>query len=136
MKNHEEILFCNDAFYQAFWGRDMKVMRDVWASINPVACIHPGSSPLTELRIILASWRSIFQNPNCPRIVHQTDEVLFYGDVALVTCYEWDERQPENVLLATNGFARESGTYRMVFHQAGASPAPPERPTESRPPMH
>lgn len=125
MKEDQEVLFCNDAFYQAFLSRDINSMSQVWAKHAPVLCIHPGGDALSERDEVLSSWRSILNHRTCPRILHQNVQLFRYDGVVLATCYEWDERQPDNVLLATNGFVREGGHYRMVLHQAGPSPAAP-----------
>lgn len=122
MATDDEILFANEVFYAAFRARDSAAMGRVWATTLPVLCIHPGLPPLTELAQVLASWREILGSRNCPILDHQVHRVLRYGDVALVTCYEWSNSQPEGALLATNGFAREGGVYRMVVHHAGPVP--------------
>ncbi len=125
MNSNQEVLFCNDAFYQAFLNRDITVMEQVWADELPLLCIHPGGLTLSGRDRIIASWRGILGHNACPRISHKTDQVFKYKGMVLVTCYEWDERQPENILLATNGFVKEQNRYRMVFHQAGPTPLSP-----------
>lgn len=133
MAADDDILFANAAFYDAFRARDSAAMGRVWAAALPVLCIHPGSPPLTGLAEVLASWRDILGSRNCPSLDHRVHSVQHYRDMALVACYEWSPAQPEGALLATNGFAREGGAYRMVLHHAGPVPraaiprAPPER---------
>lgn len=119
MKDSEEARFCNDAFYQAFLDRNINAMNNVWAKNTPLLCIHPGGHTLTGRRDVITSWQNILAHHNCPRIIHKVDKVVSYANLVMVACYEWDERQPDNLLLATNGFSREDGLYRMVFHQAG-----------------
>ena len=125
MKNDQEVLFCNDAFYQAFMDRDEQSMAKVWSNHAQLLCIHPGGAALTGRDHVIASWRNILRHNNCPRINHKVDQIIHHGTLALVTCYEWDDRQSANFLLATNGFVWEENCYRMVFHQAGPTPIGP-----------
>lgn len=137
MNKHEEALFCNEAFYQAFLGRDIPAMNQVWAKDTPILCIHPGGQALCGRDQVITSWQQILAHVTCPRIIHKVDKVVSYDALVLVTCYEWDERRPDNLLLATNGFSREGERYKMVFHQAGPTPIGPlERDIETTQPMH
>jgi hypothetical protein len=137
MKNDQEVLFCNDAFYQAFMDRDEKTMANVWSESAQLLCIHPGGAALRGREHVMASWQDILRHDNCPRIIHRLDQLIRYDALALVTCYEWDERQPSNFLLATNGFVWEENGYRMVFHQAGPTPIGPlDNDEEPTPPIH
>ncbi len=121
MKNNEQAQFCNDAFYQAFLDRDISAMNSVWAKNATLLCIHPGGQALSGRYDVITSWQNILSHQTCPRIIHKVDQIVAYGNMVLITCYEWDERQPQNLLLATNGFIKEDNQYRMVFHQAGAT---------------
>ena len=137
MNNDEEVLFCNDAFYQAFLNRDMKAMDEIWATSSPVLCIHPGGNALTSREQIMSSWEGIISHEACPRILHRNDELMHYDGLTLLTCYEWDERQPKNILLTTNGFARENNRYYMVFHQTAPVPlGMPEHDEAAIPAIH
>ncbi|MFZ5654777.1 MAG: nuclear transport factor 2 family protein [Pseudomonadota bacterium] len=109
----------NDAFYQAFRDRDREAMERLWARRRPLLCAHPGARPLYEYRAVLDSWAGILGNPNCPRLEYRIERILHWGELALLSCYEWTRAQPDALLLATNGFVFEEGAYRMVIHQAG-----------------
>ena len=136
MKNSQEAQFCNDAFYQAFLERNINAMNNVWAKNTPLLCLHPGGHALTGRQDVITSWQNILSHHTCPRIIHKVDKVVSYENMVLVTCYEWDERQPDNLLLATNGFSREDGEFKLVFHQAGPTNIGPierdEKPEEPR----
>ncbi len=137
MNDSEEALFCNDAFYQAFLSRDISAMNNTWAKNAALLCIHPGGQALTGREDVITSWQNIIAHNTCPRIMHKVDQITLYEGMVLITCYEWDERQPDHFLLATNGFVREEGRYRMVFHQAGPTPiGPVETDTEVEKPVH
>jgi ketosteroid isomerase-like protein len=115
------VLFANEAFYRAFADRDFAAMSDLWAHDLPAVCIHPGWPALTGRTSVLASWERILGGQP-PAIVCHLPEVHFVDRTALVVCYE---AMKDDWLVATNGFAREGGRWRMVFHQAG--PTPPMR---------
>lgn len=110
------VLAANAAFYAAFNQRDMSAMERIWAVRLPVICIHPGWDVLLGREAILESWRSILGNPQQPRIVTGGASVAFVGDMAFVVCREL---VGGSRLLATNVFALEDGSWRLVHHQSG-----------------
>ena len=137
MNSDDALHFANAAFYQAFLDRDLAAMDRVWALRLPVLCIHPGAAPLATREQVLASWHAILANPRSPILEHRVETILHFGDIALLTCYEWSKAQPDAALVATNGFALEDGVYKMILHHAGpvqgsAVPGPPP----PRPRMH
>jgi hypothetical protein len=122
MATDHDILLANTAFYQAFLDRNLAAMDQAWAAKIPLLCIHPGSAPLSDRAQVMASWREILGHDSCPTIEHQVDRIIHHSDLSLLTCYEWNRHQTDAVLLATNGFARENGVYRMILHHAGPIP--------------
>lgn len=122
MAKNDDILLANTAFYRAFLDRNLAAMERAWATTIPLLCIHPGSSPLAEREQVMASWRDILGHERCPVLEYQVDRIVDYNEISLLTCYEWNTHQPNAALLATNGFAREDGIYRMILHHAGPVP--------------
>lgn len=128
--SREEVLFVNEAFYQAFAEGDAAAMEALWAADLPVACLHPGWEPLMEREAIVASWRAILQDP--PPVRCLAPRVFDYGETAFVICFEAIRDQ---ALVATNLFAREGGLWRLVHHQAGPTRGePPADPQAHEPP--
>ncbi len=123
MSEHAAVLFANDAFYVAFATRDAEAMDALWARQGPVTCIHPGWAALSGRREVMLSWQAILANPDAPKIQCRSAVAHVHGDSAYVVCYEVLE---QGFLVATNVFVREDGAWRMVHHQAGATPPPPE----------
>jgi ketosteroid isomerase-like protein len=123
-----DVLEANEAFYRAFASRDIVAMARVWAERHPVACIHPGRDVLAGREEVLASWRGILESAGAPEISCSLAEAHVLGDAAFVTCHEI---LPGGRLAATNVFAREAGTWKMVNHQA--SPIAPGQ-VRQRPP--
>ena len=116
MTDRDAVLSANLEFYRAFAARDIAAMEALWARRAAVACLHPGWTALTERDAILDSWRSILANPDAPRIACFDEQVLLYGDVALVLC---EEELEGGTLAASNLFVREDGAWHLAHHQAG-----------------
>jgi len=118
--SREEILFANEAFYQAFADGDAAAMEALWARDLPVACLHPGWEPLYERETVMESWRAILKDP--PAVECRDPRVFAYGETAFVICFEVIR---ENALIAANHFAKEEGRWVMTCHQAGPTRAAP-----------
>jgi len=116
-----EVLEANSAFYRAFAARDAAAMEALWARSAPVACVHPGWDALRGRDPVMASWRSILGG-DAPHVRCTRASAHVLGSVAFVVCHETMEGAR---LVATNVFVRESGTWRMVHHQAGGLAQPP-----------
>lgn len=125
------LLAANRAFYEAFNRRDLVAMDGLWARDHPVACIHPGWTPLADRIAVMGSWREILSNPASPLIRHRDERVLLYGDVAAVLCLEVIG---QSVLAATNLFVREGGGWRLAHHQASPVATATQEDAEQRPP--
>ena len=124
MGEDDAVLMANEAFYRAFADGDWQAMEGLWARAAPVACIHPGWTPLSGREGVMESWRAIL-SAGPPPIRCLDARAYLFGEVAFVTCYEAIQ---EGLLAATNMFVRESGAWKMVHHHAGptALPAPGE----------
>ena len=120
MSERDAVLFSNEAFYLAIADRDVGAMERLWARSSDVACLHPGWGALFGRDEVLDSWRRILSHDEAPKIVCRNPEVLMYGDVAVVVCYEDIEGQ---LLVATNIFRREGRGWLMIHHQAGPTAA-------------
>lgn len=121
MRQTAELLFANEAFYDAFRHRDATRMDALWADRHFVACIHPGWRALTTREEVIDSWRRILGNPQSPKVACRGAQASPRGDLGFVVCYEVIGN---NVLAATNVFAREDGTWKLIHHQAGACDLP------------
>ena len=98
----------------------------------PVACIHPGWPVLADRDAVMESWHGILANPAAPRIACYDEQVLLYGDTALVVC---EEELDGGTLIASNLFVREDDAWRIAHHQAGQLVArQPQRRRERPPP--
>ena len=129
MTDSDAVLAANLEFYRAFTARDLPAMEALWARRSPVACIHPGWPALAEREAVMASWHNILASPEAPKIACYEEQVLLYGDAALVVC---EEELDGGTLIASNLFVREDGLWKIAHHQAGQLLArrPPARRTE------
>lgn len=127
MSDIDEVLFANDAFYQAFVDRDPNVMEELWSDNAPVCCLHPGWGPLFDRQAIVTSWAAILTNPEAPEIKCRDAKALVYGEIASVVCFE---ELPGGTLIATNIFHREGNRWKIVHHQAGPTSAAPSNASE------
>ena len=132
MSQHAAVLFANDAFYLAFTNRDAAAMEAIWSDHPSVSCIHPGWQAVVGRRDVLDSWRAILGGSNPPQVRPLGARATLVGEVAVVVCYE-ELESAERLLVATNVFAREDGTWKLLHHQAGPSPLQPEQMREADP---
>lgn len=132
MTDDDAVLAANLEFYRAFATRDLGAMDALWARRAPVACVHPGWPALSDRDSVMESWQSILANPDAPQIACYDEEVLLWGDAALVLC---EEELEGGALVASNFFVREDGIWKLAHHQASqlARRAPRRRPSQ-RPP--
>jgi hypothetical protein len=64
----------------------------------------------------MESWANILGHPSAPQVICRDARVATtYGDVAQVLCFEV---LAAGVLMAANLFVLESGSWRLVHHQA------------------
>ena len=132
MTDSDAVLAANLEFYRAFGARDLAAMDALWARQAPVACIHPGWPVLADRDAVMESWHGILANPGAPRIACYDEQVLLYGDTALVVC---EEELDGGTLIASNLFVREDDVWRIAHHQAGQLVArQPQRRRERPPP--
>jgi ketosteroid isomerase-like protein len=112
-----EILEANQAFYRAFAARDLAAMAVLWAVGVPVACIHPGWDAIDGRQQVLASFRAILESPAAPAVRCTLARAHLIGETgtAFVTCHELVQGAR---LVATNGFVREEGAWRLFLHQS------------------
>ncbi len=112
----DNVLKVNQAFYDAFAVGDFSALKALWAGIDEVSVIHPGSTALHGRQAVMMSWQQIFENTSTHDIRSINARAYTLGDMAYVVC---NEVFPEGQLIATNIFLLEDGKWRMVHHQAG-----------------
>jgi SnoaL-like domain len=118
MSEKDDVLAANVGFYRAFAAGDMAAMDALWSPRGEVTCIHPGWQALVERDAVMQSWQAILASPPAVRCLGA--RAFVENDRAYVICYE---TVGDGMLVATNIFSCEEGTWRMVHHQAGPTRA-------------
>ena len=122
MNEKAALVFSNDAYYAAFLSNDYNAMDLIWSELETVTCIHPGWAHLDGREAVMESWKSIFSNEANPKMEIKNAVAHIYGSLGVVICYEMFS---DITLVATNIFAKEADSWKMVHHQAGGSQPPP-----------
>ena len=94
----------------------------IWSELETVTCIHPGWHHLDGREAVMESWKSIFSNEANPKMEIKNAVAHIYGSLGVVICYEMFS---DITLVATNIFAKEADSWKMIHHQAGGSQPPP-----------
>ncbi len=112
-----DVQAANTAFYEAFEGRDLDAMSDVWEHSDRVACVHPGWAILRGWGAVSASWFALFDGPQRLQFIVTDEQVAVTGDLAWVTCNEnLIDGGTAQAVAATNVFARSEDGWRLVHH--------------------
>ncbi len=112
------VLKANQSFYRAFAERDLATMEKLWSTKKSVAVIHPGWTGLDGRKAVIDSWRRILANPDSPDIKVAQAKAYVFEKMAFVVCYEILE---SGVLIATNIFVKQDGSWKMVHHHASST---------------
>ena len=119
--DEQDVLAANAAFYTAFESLDPDVMAVVWATEEPVRCVHPGWPLITGRESVLESWSRIFDNAAVMQFTIIEPEASVEGNWAWVVCGErltsvQGGRVAEGLIQTTNLFRREAGGWRIAHH--------------------
>lgn len=117
----EAVLAANQAFYNAFADRDLKIMTSLWWQGSTSICIHPGSSPIVGWSNIRNSWDSIFQNTNSLEIdieiiKVEVDQALAYILLREIVLQSNQGRRMKAQSMATNIFQKMAQKWYLVSH--------------------
>src|SRR5262249_10953569 len=97
MKLEAMVLHANKAFYRAFSAGDPLAMSEVWAKRAPVTCLHPASPVLVGRELVIESWKRILREAPAFELRCDQPVVNVMGEVAIVTCYEGNGKQPAHL---------------------------------------
>lgn len=122
MNGQAAVLDINQAFYRAMRDGDTAAMEEIWAQRSVVTCTHPSSPMVTGRDAVITSWRQIFDFSGPIPVAESNCQAIVTGQTALVVC---EERVSRFLMIASNAFRIEEGVWKMINHQAAASPEPP-----------
>ncbi|HEY9555663.1 MAG TPA: nuclear transport factor 2 family protein [Acidimicrobiales bacterium] len=113
----DEVLAANRAFYEAFEGRDLDRMSDLWEHSDRVVCTHPGWRTLHGWGAVSGSWFALFGGPSPLQFILTNEVAAVAGDTAWVTV---DENligaDGGGTVAALNVFVSSEGRWRIVAH--------------------
>lgn len=117
MDDDSEVLTANRRYYEAFEGRDLDAMSDLWERTDRALCTHPGWATLEGWGAVAASYFALFQNGARLQFVLTRERVTVVGDAAWVSL---DENllgdQGGVTVAAINLFVRDDERWLMVGH--------------------
>lgn len=120
----DAVIAANRRFYEAFEGRNLDAMSDLWEHSERATCTHPGWATLRGWGPIAASFFALFQGQRQLQFVLTEERAYVGGELAWVSL---DENllgdQGGATIAALNVFAcspgragGEPGGWRMVCH--------------------
>lgn len=114
------------AFYDAMERSDIRSMQAVWSTDEAVVCIHPGAVRLEGRDRVVQSFSELFQG--APNVGYSITDVQCstFGNVAVHQVREEIEvdGQLVSIMVATNIYKFENGSWNMMLHHASHEPEP------------
>jgi ketosteroid isomerase-like protein len=133
-----EVTAANEELYAAFEAGDLDRMAALWVDGVDgamVKCVHPGGQIIRGIDAVLRSWALVMANSDELQFILMDVETVVQAEMATVTCTEiilHPSAGPDPFVsshaVATNGFVRIGGRWRMWLHHA--SPIMPSRPED------
>ena len=112
------------AFYEAIERCDMRALDEVWSSDENIVCIHPGSSRIEGREDVLQSFSDLFEA--APTLNFSIVDALHTGNEGLAVHLVREEIELDgevvSVMVSTNIYQVEEGSWRMLLHHASHEP--------------
>jgi hypothetical protein len=117
MERLQALLAANQAFYDAFEGRDRAAMSALWEHSERATCTHPGWPALRGWPAVAASWDAILGGPRPEQFVLTDLRASIVGEAGWVTLDE-NLLGGTSTVSAINLFVDAGEGWRMVAHHA------------------
>ena len=124
----EGVEAANEELYAAFEAGDLDRMAVLWVGGPDGAmakCIHPGGGTIRGVDAVLRSWALVMANADDMQFIVTDVESVVQDEMATVSCTEIIIRPAggpdpftSSHAVATNGFIRVGGQWRMWLHHA------------------
>ena len=124
----EGVEAANEELYAAFEAGDLDRMAVLWVGGPDGAmakCIHPGGGTIRGVDAVLRSWALVMANADDMQFIVTDVESVVQDEMATVSCTEIIIRPgggpdpfTSSHAVATNGFIRVGGQWRMWLHHA------------------
>ena len=124
----QQIEAANEELYSAFEAGDLDRMGRLWVdgSVAELArCVHPGADAVSGRENVLRSWALVMANTEYLQFIVTDVRTSLADGMAVVTCTEnilgpgaQEDSFGAGVAVATNGFVKHEGQWRMWLHHA------------------
>ena len=116
------------AFYTAFRSLDILGMRQAWADLPGVYCVHPSGQLFVGYEPVMQSWSRIFQGADNPQLLHSLIAKSYHPEVVVHLVEErigpaGSPYDSLSLVLATNQFVSTEDGWRMLVHHASPVPS-------------
>lgn len=112
------------AYYQAFANANLDLMDRVWLHSDHVACVHPLAEQIAGYRLIMASWRVIFEGQGPLPVEFSAREKHVDGHMAVHVGVEvFRQKTRVSTLVTTNVYRQTRDGWRMLLHHASPQPS-------------
>lgn len=116
------------AFYTAFRSLDILGMRQTWADLPGVYCVHPSGQLFVGYEPVIQSWARIFQGADSPQLLHSLIGRSYHPEVVVHLVEErigpaGSPHDSLSLVLASNHFISTENGWRMLAHHASPAPA-------------
>jgi len=112
------------AFYDAIERADLKALDAVWSADENIVCVHPGASRIEGRSAVLQSFEQMFAE--APVLDFSIVDTLYTGNEALAIHLVREEialdGQVVSIMVSTNIYQMEEGSWRMLLHHASPEP--------------
>ena len=112
------------AFYRSIELADIQALDAVWSTENNVVCVHPGATRIEGRKAVMDSFADLFFD--APILNFKIIDTLYTGNEELAVHLVREEieldGQVVSIMVSTNIYQLESGSWRMLLHHASPEP--------------
>lgn len=112
------------AFYDAIEMADITALDAVWSMDDNIVCVHPGATRIEGRNAVMESFAQMFSE--APILNFEIVDTLFTGNDSLAIHLVREEisldGQVVSIMVSTNIYQKEEGSWRMLLHHASPEP--------------
>lgn len=112
------------AFYDAIERADMALLDAVWSKEDNIVCVHPGAMRIEGRAAVMESFEQMFSQ--APILDFSIVDTLYTGNDSLAVHLVREEialdGQVVSIMVSTNIYQKEQGSWRMLLHHASPEP--------------
>ena len=112
------------AFYDAIERADLAALDAVWSQDDNIVCVHPGAMRIEGRGAVMDSFKQMFSD--APVLDFEIVDTLYTGNDSLAIHLVREEialdGQLVSIMVSTNIYQMEEGSWRMLLHHASPEP--------------